>query len=97
VRKCDLTFIIPFVDHRLPCFWRDPDRFDPERFAAGGEGTNNEAYITFGVGPRKCIGDRLALMSVGTILPMLLSKRQFSSKATNLRPRGGIPLATLRR
>ena len=27
-----LAFVIPYVLHRLPAFWQDPDAFDPERF-----------------------------------------------------------------
>ena len=30
-----LAFVIPYVLHRLPAFWRDPDAFDPERFTSG--------------------------------------------------------------
>ena len=30
-----LAFVIPYVLHRLPAFWQDPDAFDPERFSAG--------------------------------------------------------------
>ena len=30
-----LAFVIPYVLHRLPEFWQDPDAFDPERFSAG--------------------------------------------------------------
>ncbi|KAL1138249.1 hypothetical protein AAG570_009938 [Ranatra chinensis] len=44
--------------HYDPQYYPEPDRFDPDRF----EGSNPKnvpkgAYIPFGYGPRKCIGD----------------------------------------
>ena len=33
VPKGSIVFLIPFVIHRRPKLWPDPDRFDPDRFA----------------------------------------------------------------
>lgn len=61
--------------HRDPTHFPDPDKFDPERFNR--ENKNNVdpyAYIPFGVGPRKCIGNRFALMETKLLIIRLLRK-----------------------
>ncbi len=51
-----------YVIHRHPRYWHDPEEFRPERFAQGGEGQGASfAYIPFGAGPRRCLGDSFAI------------------------------------
>lgn len=66
--------IIPVIAlHHDPKFFPDPDRFDPERFSEENRSKiNTGAYLPFGVGPRNCIGSRLALMEVKSIIYHLL-------------------------
>jgi cytochrome P450 len=59
------VFVAPYMVHRNPDFWPDPERFDPDRFAAGAdEGRHMCAYIPFGAGPRRCIGEQLAILEM---------------------------------
>jgi len=54
----------PYVLHRNPIYWREPERFDPERFGAEeSRGRPRHAYIPFGAGPRVCIGRSLATLT----------------------------------
>jgi cytochrome P450 len=55
--------ILPtYVIHRHPRYWREPDAFRPERFEQGGEGQSASfAYLPFGAGPRRCLGDGFAI------------------------------------
>ncbi|XP_011705668.1 PREDICTED: cytochrome P450 9e2-like, partial [Wasmannia auropunctata] len=49
--------------HHDPKYFPNPDKFDPERFSE--ENKDNilpYTYLPFGFGPRKCIGNRFALM-----------------------------------
>src|SRR5699024_10868317 len=46
--------------HRDPRWWRDPERFDPTRFLQ--DEINTYAFLPFGVGPRRCLGMRMAYM-----------------------------------
>jgi cytochrome P450 len=46
--------------HRDPRWWREPERFDPSRFLD--EETNSYAFLPFGVGPRRCLGMKMAYM-----------------------------------
>lgn len=51
-----------YLLHRHPRYWREPDRFDPERFAPEHEAERPRfAYMPFAAGPRHCIGETLAL------------------------------------
>jgi cytochrome P450 len=59
------VFISPYLLHRHPEFWSEPEEFRPERFAgADAEERHKFAYIPFSVGPRHCIGENLALFEM---------------------------------
>ena len=64
--KADVL-ISPYLVQRHPDFWPDPDRFDPRRFLPETtELRNRFAYLPFGLGPRACIGEHLALVEMHT-------------------------------
>ena len=56
--------------HRHPSFWKQPEQFDPERFAPGREENqrSTHAHVPFGGGPRICIGIHFAMMELIVIL-----------------------------
>ena len=59
------VFISPFVLHRHPAFWSEPEEFRPERFAgARAEERHRFSYIPFAVGPRHCIGENIAMFEM---------------------------------
>jgi cytochrome P450 len=61
------VLISPYLVHRHPAHWKDPERFDPGRFGSGeGERRNRFAYLPFGLGARACIGEHLALVEMHT-------------------------------
>jgi cytochrome P450 len=52
----------PYLLHRHPRYWKEPDTFRPERFDAAHESERPRfAYMPFAAGPRHCIGETLAL------------------------------------
>jgi cytochrome P450 len=56
------VLLSPYLLHRHPRFWKDPEAFRPERFDAEHEAERPRfAYIPFAAGPRHCIGESLAL------------------------------------
>ena len=51
-----------YLLHRHPRYWKEPDRFWPERFAPEHEAERPRfAYMPFAAGPRHCIGETFAL------------------------------------
>src|SRR6516162_10105060 len=51
-----------YLLHRHPNFWKNPETFDPDRFAPEHEAERPRfAYMPFAAGPRHCIGETFAL------------------------------------
>ena len=51
-----------YLLHRHPHFWKNPEAFEPERFAPEHEAERPRfAYMPFAAGPRHCIGETFAL------------------------------------
>ena len=73
------VIISPFVVHRHPDFWTDPESFDPERFREEGRSAQHRfAYIPFGGGPRVCIGRSFALMEVQLVVASIVQRFQMA-------------------
>jgi len=59
------VFISPYMLHRHPGFWSEPEEFRPERFAgADAEERHRFAYIPFAVGPLHFIGENMAMFEM---------------------------------
>ncbi|XP_012529710.1 cytochrome P450 9e2 isoform X2 [Monomorium pharaonis] len=59
-----------------PKYFKDPEKFDPERFLGEQKkkSLNSGVYFPFGVGPRMCIGNRFALLETKVLLFHLLAR-----------------------
>jgi sterol 14-demethylase len=78
IAKGTWILVSPTVSHRLPEVFRDPDRFDPDRFAPPREEDKRDfAYIAFGGGRHKCLGNAFAILQIKAILAMLLGQYEF--------------------
>ncbi|KAG5348096.1 CP9E2 protein, partial [Acromyrmex charruanus] len=67
--------------HHDPEYFPNPDKFDPERFSdENKDKILPYTYLPFGHGPRKCIGNRFALMETKILIAHLLLK--FTLKTT---------------
>ncbi|MBK8171350.1 MAG: cytochrome P450 [Sandaracinaceae bacterium] len=61
--------VSPFIMHRDPAYWENPEAFDPERFSPERSATRSKhLYLPFGGGPRICIGNMFAMMEAQLIL-----------------------------
>lgn len=81
IEKGQTVWIPTIAIHNDPKFYPNPEKFDPERFnETNRPNINIGAYLPFGVGPRNCIGSRLALMEMKSIIYYLL--KDFSLEPT---------------
>lgn len=69
IRPGDNVVAMPYVVHRHPRFWPNPEGFDPERFIDGPpSGAAKLSYFPFGAGPRLCVGKALAEMEAAIVV-----------------------------
>jgi cytochrome P450 len=102
-----LVFVIPYVLHRLPAFWDNPDAFDPERFTPERIAARPKfTYLPFGAGPRQCIGNQFALIEAHLVVATLAQRYRLQLvpghkvdpwPLITLRPRFGMPMSIERR
>jgi len=62
--------------HHDPEYWPNPFQFDPDRWLVEGD-RHPYSYLPFGGGPRKCIGEQLALNEASAVLAVLISRFHF--------------------
>lgn len=64
----------PYVTHRDPEFWDDPEAFDPARFEPERAATRPElAYLPFSAGRHACLGEAIATTEAVTVLASVLA------------------------
>lgn len=99
------VLLSPWVVHRDPRVWAEPDEFRPERFASATPPARH-AYLPFGDGPRMCVGNRFAEAEIRIVLATLLPRVDLSlvegqtvrpEGDATLRPRGGLRMVVRRR
>jgi cytochrome P450 len=70
-----IVSISPYVTHRDPTLWQNPEGFDPDRFAPERSSRRPHfAYFPFGGGPHQCIGKGFALLEATLVLALLTQR-----------------------
>lgn len=76
--------IFPYITHRHPKWWTDPDKFSPERFSPeNSSGRPRYAYLPFGAGPRTCVGLNFAMTEIQVVLALLLQRFRLEPTSEN--------------
>jgi len=107
VRAGTPILISPWVLHRDPRFFDEPEAFRPERWHQGlAQRLPRFAYMPFGGGPRICIGNRFSMIEAVLILTTLNQCFRFIADPNSpvgpilsmtLRPRRGVRVMVERR
>ena len=94
------VLIAPWVLHRDPRHFEEPDAFRPDRWMNGlARSLPRYAYMPFGGGPRICIGQRFAMIEAVLILATIAQRFSFTWQSDRpvtpfpsitLRPKGGV-------
>jgi cytochrome P450 len=78
VPKNSICLMSPYVMHRNPRYYSDPERFDPQRFTPEAKQDRPKfAYFPFGGGPRVCIGERFAWMEGVLVMATIAQRWRF--------------------
>jgi len=89
-RECELlghtippntvVWLFPELNHRLPEFWSEPEKFDPERFsdARAEHRSHRFAWAPFGGGAHTCMGLVFSELQAKTFLHLLLRRYRWS-------------------
>lgn len=100
-------FLSPYLTHRDPRWYPDPERFDPDRWTPEARSARPKfSYFPFGAGPRVCIGEQFAWTEAVLVLARLA--QSWHAELTPgaevtphplivLRPKAGIPMRLHRR
>lgn len=107
IPKGAIVSAVPWITHRNPKLWPEPDRFDPERFADHEVyARHKHAYFPFGGGPRICIGSGFAQLEARMVLAVIGRRYRLTLKPghpvqpqgrVTLRPRFGMKMRIDRR
>ena len=76
VRPGQEVMFSPYITHRDPRFYKEPDRFIPERWddSEANRQRHTFAYLPFGGGPRTCIGQNISWVILTVVAAALISK-----------------------
>lgn len=87
------VLVLPWVTHRHPDLWDEPERFDPDRFTPEREAARHRyAWFPFGGGPRACIGQHFSMLESVLALAALLRSYELEAVDTEVPLTAGITL-----
>ena len=102
IKKGTTALVTPYIVHRHPDYWKNPEVFDPERWETEEvKEMDKYAYLPFAAGPRMCIGNNFALLEADIILTKVIQQFDFSyigesapemDPTLTLRVKGGMPM-----
>ena len=106
IKAGTLVIYSPYVTHRLPELWPQPQQFRPERWiSADGSLIDPEPYtfVPFGGGYRRCIGFAMATLEAQLIVAHVVRHARLQLQREHIdghglatfAPRGGVPVTVV--
>ncbi len=98
IKRGQIVSTSPWVLHRHPEYWSNPEGFDPDRFLTE---PVKGSFLPFAAGPRQCIGNYFAVLEATTVLQtlhqhvrldLLPGQRLEVDPQITLRPRGPLSM-----
>ncbi len=81
----EIVLLCPWVTHRHPAYWAEPEKFEPERFAPELEAARPRyAWFPFGGGPRACIGQHFSMLEAVLTVALLLQNFDLEAVDTEI-------------
>lgn len=65
-------FLCPYLLHRDPAHWKQPEAFDPDRFSVSeSQDRNRYAFFPFSLGSRRCVGEFFSMVDMQLHIALL--------------------------
>ncbi|MEW2354090.1 cytochrome P450 [Spirillospora sp. NPDC029432] len=80
IKAGERVIVSPYLAHRVPSVWPDPERFDPGRFSEQAVAERRALhpktfpFLSFGAGHHSCLGQNLFYLEASLILSTLLQR-----------------------
>jgi cytochrome P450 len=76
----DSIWLISFYEmHRRKDLWKNPEKFDPDRFAPNKAKSYRDFYFPFGAGPRMCVGNNFAVFEMVLVIARILEQFEITT------------------
>lgn len=103
ISEGSMVTIYPIHTHRMPEWWTDPERFDPDRFSLGRQEhrRHTHLWLPFGGGEHMCLGLRFAELQIRCLMHQLVRRVRWEipdgyrmpvQEAPISKPRDGLPI-----
>ena len=70
--------------HRHKNYWKEPEVYQPERFAPENKKDYSDYYYPFGAGPRMCVGNNFAMYEMILTIAEIIKNYKLSTALTSL-------------
>ncbi|MEV0083884.1 cytochrome P450 [Saccharopolyspora sp. NPDC050642] len=87
LRPNDQVMFSPYLIHRDPRWWSDPDRLVPDRWLDAQASPHRHTYIPFGAGPRVCVGTQLGMIQMALAAFWLVREYEVTTEDGSCPPR----------
>jgi len=92
VRRGSTLYVCPYVLHRHPRYFPEPEQFDPRRFAPGLR-PPRYVYLPFGDGLHRCLGEHLANLEAVLVVAKVAQRFQLELlDGSGIQPYAGVTL-----